>query len=189
LIAHRYVMLLPLAIVEGPVLAVIAGLLCTQGFLTPFIVYPLIIAGDMIGDSICYWLGRAARSGRFNRFWLTRRLGNRLGGNREKLDRLMLFFDENQVKTVSLSKITLGVGAAGIAGALLSQGPVSGTAAHRNEYQAGFRRFSAGRYSYPGPFPPLQSNPTYGQRTGYSRRGDESFYAGKSDRPFAFCEI
>jgi membrane protein DedA with SNARE-associated domain len=111
---YRYVVLFPLAIVEGPVLAVIAGLLCTQGFLNPLIAYPVIVIGDITGDSICYWLGRSSRSVRLSHFRLIRYIGSRLGSNGEKLERLRLFFDVNPIKTISLSKITLGVGIAGI---------------------------------------------------------------------------
>src|SRR5450432_4605817 len=54
---YKYLLLFPLAIVEGPIIAVIAGFLCINGFLNLFIVYPIIVAGDLIGDTICYFLG------------------------------------------------------------------------------------------------------------------------------------
>ncbi|HUZ60693.1 MAG TPA: hypothetical protein VMU83_18125, partial [Hanamia sp.] len=58
LLKFRYVILFPLAVVEGPILAVIAGFLCTEGYLNLFIVYTIIVLGDITGDTICYLFGR-----------------------------------------------------------------------------------------------------------------------------------
>ncbi len=105
---YRYFVLFPLAIVEGPIIAVIAGFLCTSQFLNAFIVYPVIVAGDITGDSICYMFGR----------WglppFLKRLGKRLGMSSEKKERVLSYFTANPSKTISLSKIALGVGVAGI---------------------------------------------------------------------------
>lgn len=97
-----------MAIVEGPIIAVIAGLLCTNGFLNLYMVYPIIIAGDIIGDSLCYALGRWGKSDRFagiRKFF---------GLYAERIDRVRSFFVANPIRTISLSKVVLGVGVAGI---------------------------------------------------------------------------
>ena len=100
--------LFPFAIVEGPIIAVIAGFLCTGSFLNPLLVYPVIVLGDIIGDSICYSAGRWGTpkflKNIFNRFTVTKK----------KLDSARIFFDANPAKTISLSKILLGIGIAGI---------------------------------------------------------------------------
>ena len=105
---YRYFILFPLAIIEGPILAVIAGFLCTGGFLNPFIVYPIIVLGDIIGDSLVYIIGR----------WglpvSLKRIAKKLGFNSQKINRARAYFDANPNKTVALSKITLGIGVAGI---------------------------------------------------------------------------
>lgn len=108
LYAFKYPILFPLAVVEGPILAVVAGFLCIQGFLNPLIVYPIIVAGDVCGDSIVYVLGRWGESGRHH--WWSRLIGL----NAEKIGRARRYFNANPVKTVSLSKLILGVGVAGI---------------------------------------------------------------------------
>jgi membrane-associated protein len=105
---YKYLILFPLAIVEGPVLAVIAGFLCTEGFLNPFFVFPVIVFGDLIGDSICYSLGRWGMP----RF--IRKIAWRMGLHPRSIDRARIYFDSNPVRTVFLSKITLGIGVAGI---------------------------------------------------------------------------
>jgi membrane-associated protein len=107
----KYLILFPLAIVEGPILAVIAGLLCIEGFLNPWLVYPIIVLGDITGDSLLYALGRWSHSSHSEEPGRWRRL---IGLSAAKLDRARAYFDQNPVKTVSLSKVILGVGVAGI---------------------------------------------------------------------------
>jgi membrane-associated protein len=108
LTAYKYLILFPLAVVEGPILAVIAGLLCSEGFLNPLIVYPIIILGDITGDSLVYALGRWGKSQRPGRLY---RL---VGLTARKIGRARTYFEDNPIKTVSLSKLILGVGVAGI---------------------------------------------------------------------------
>jgi membrane-associated protein len=105
---YKYLILFPLAIVEGPILAVIAGFLCTGGFLNPFFVYPVIVLGDIIGDSICYSMGRWGAPK------FVRKIAWQLGLHPRSIDRARIYFDSNPVRTVFLSKITLGIGVAGI---------------------------------------------------------------------------
>ncbi len=108
LYAFKYLILFPLAVVEGPILAVIAGFLCIQGLLNPLIVYPIIVLGDICGDSLVYSLGRWGGSRR------QRRWSHLIGLSPEKIDRARIYFNDNPIKTVSLSKLILGVGVAGI---------------------------------------------------------------------------
>lgn len=108
LLKYKYLILLPLAIVEGPILAVIAGFFCTEGFLNPFIVYPIIVVGDVIGDTIIYTFGRWGVPA------FLKKILNKLGLKPANLEKARFYFDSNPKKTISLSKITLGVGIAGI---------------------------------------------------------------------------
>lgn len=59
LIAHGSALILPLAVVEGPVVAIVTGFLAAQGYFDWYWVLPLLICADLIGDIICYWIGRA----------------------------------------------------------------------------------------------------------------------------------
>ena len=104
----KYIILFPLAIVEGPILAVIAGFLCANKLLNPFIVYPIIVIGDMVGDSLCYMLGR------FGVPEFLKRIYKKLGFNPINMDTARYYFNVNHIKTISLSKITPGIGFAGI---------------------------------------------------------------------------
>jgi membrane-associated protein len=105
---YKYLILLPLAIIEGPIIAVIAGFLCSNGLLHLLFVYPVIILGDLIGDSLVYMLGRRG----VPRF--LKMIGFRFGYTSEKAANLRLIFKTNPIRTISLSKITLGIGPIGI---------------------------------------------------------------------------
>jgi membrane-associated protein len=108
LVQYKYLILFPLSIVEGPIVAIISGFLCVSGFFNPLIVYPVILAGDMIGDSLVYILGR----------WgvpeFLKRIARRIGLAAENIEPIRAYFDSNPKKTISLSKITLGIGFAGL---------------------------------------------------------------------------
>lgn len=108
LINYKYVLLFPLAVVEGPVLAIVVGWLCGAGVLRIAPCYAILIAGDMVGDSGFYLLGRMTADGRFER-WAAR-----IGCGPQKVDRIRLWFRENPLRTISASKITLGVGPVGL---------------------------------------------------------------------------
>ncbi len=55
---HPYVALLPLAVVEGPVVTFACGVLISIGKLNPLLALAMVVAGDLIGDAILYSLGR-----------------------------------------------------------------------------------------------------------------------------------
>lgn len=105
---YKYELLFPLAIVEGPILAVIAGFLCINNYLNPFIVYPIIVAGDITGDSLVYMLGRFRVPG------FIKKIAKISGFKPEKIQQVRSYFDANPTRVISLSKITLGIGVAGI---------------------------------------------------------------------------
>jgi membrane-associated protein len=105
---YRYFILFPLAIVEGPILAVIVGFLCINGFLNLFIVYPIIVLGDITGDSIVYMFGRWGVPA------FIKKIAKGFDMNPGKINSVRAYFDSNPTKTISLSKVTLGIGVAGI---------------------------------------------------------------------------
>lgn len=55
---HPYVALLPLAVIEGPVVTLACGVLISVGKLNPLLAFGIVVAGDFIGDAILYSLGR-----------------------------------------------------------------------------------------------------------------------------------
>ena len=49
----------PMAVVEGPIVTVIAAYLAKLGYMTLWGVYLVCVLGDLIGDGMYYWIGRA----------------------------------------------------------------------------------------------------------------------------------
>lgn len=105
---YGYFILFPLAVVEGPIISVISGLLCATKILNPFIVIPVIVSGDVIGDSFYYSLGRWR-----SRKALPKMLRN-FSPSAEKMERVNQYFDAHPIKTIFLSKVILGIGLAGL---------------------------------------------------------------------------
>jgi membrane protein DedA with SNARE-associated domain len=64
--AHGLWLVLPLAVVEGPIVSLLAGVLCAQGLMSWYSVLPLLVLGDVIGDLLAYAVGR------FSQGWLHR---------------------------------------------------------------------------------------------------------------------
>lgn len=64
---HPYLLLFPLAVLEGPVVAMAAGLLVYAGIITWPVAYALIVAADLAGDTLHYLAGRLGRHPRFGR--------------------------------------------------------------------------------------------------------------------------
>ena len=72
LAGYGLVLLLPLAVIEGPIVSVLAGVLCARGVLSWGWVFPTLVFGDLIGDGLYYAAGRLTHS------WL-HRVAPRLG--------------------------------------------------------------------------------------------------------------
>lgn len=105
---YRYVALFPLAVLEGPILAVIAGFLCSRGFLNPWIVLPVIVLGDMTSDSFCFFLGRRGVPEAL------KKIAYRMGFTPERIGRIRHFIQTHPKSFIPLSKITLGIGVLGV---------------------------------------------------------------------------
>lgn len=56
--AHPYAVLLPLAVAEGPLVTIACGVLVAAGQLEFWSVLAIVVAGDLVGDSALYALGR-----------------------------------------------------------------------------------------------------------------------------------
>ena len=104
LFIYRYAVVYPLAIAEGPLLMLISGFLIRTGFFDFWPVYLLLMAGDLTGDVIWYFVGRHGARPLIERYgWLL----SISEGNLEKVERL---FHKHQIKILFISKITMGLG-------------------------------------------------------------------------------
>ncbi|KKQ47448.1 MAG: hypothetical protein US65_C0010G0006 [Candidatus Yanofskybacteria bacterium GW2011_GWC2_37_9] len=109
LLTYKYLILIPLSIVEGPVLMIVCGPLIVLGILNPLLVYLIIVFGDIVGDFAQYYIGY--RGKRFLPYFKI---------TEEKLEKAETYFNENYKKAIVMSKIVYGIGFTGLvaAGAL-----------------------------------------------------------------------
>lgn len=103
---HGSAILLPLSILEGPIVTVLAGYAARLGLVGLVLAYGIVVLGDLLGDSLLYLLGRSGL-GRIPPRWLAR-----AGLVPERLAVLSQHFADKGGRTLILGKITHSAGAA-----------------------------------------------------------------------------
>lgn len=114
LLLYKYAILLPLAILEGPIITVLGGFFAAQGYLNIVIVYVIVIIGDLVGDGIYYAVGR------FGGRKLITKYGHYINVTSVQVERIERHFARHTRKTLVFAKLTHALGivvliAAGIA--------------------------------------------------------------------------
>jgi len=112
LLTYKYLILIPLAAIEGPIVTVAAGFLVTMDIFNPFLVYVVMVIGDIVGDAVIYYIGYS---------------GKKLLGffkiSEEKLEKAKVYFRDNHKKAMITSKLLHGIGFAGLIAAGASHVP------------------------------------------------------------------
>lgn len=113
--AHGLAIVAPLAVVEGPIVTVIAAWLASRDILDLWAVAGVVLAADVVGDLALYALGR----------WGLHRLPkpwrDRLGLNRARLLGLAKHFRAQGNRTLVIGKLTHTAGAAVLVAAGLAK--------------------------------------------------------------------
>ncbi len=104
LTAYKYFFLFPVAVIEGPIVTVIAGFLSSLGHLNIFIAYIVIVVADIIGDAMYYAFGYYGRQ-KFIERW-----GHYLGITMERVERLEKHFSKHTGKTLIIGKLSHTIG-------------------------------------------------------------------------------
>ncbi|MDO8514396.1 MAG: hypothetical protein Q7S50_02515 [bacterium] len=104
LIIYKYWLLLPIAIVEGPMVAFVCGMLVALGYFNPFIAFGILVLGDLIPDGFLYTMGRFARKHTWVKRW-----GTYVGVTEERFSKAEMLWHTHPGKTVLASKFTYGV--------------------------------------------------------------------------------
>lgn len=107
LLTYKYWVLLPLAIVEGPMLAFVCGLLISLGVLSFPITLVILVIGDLIPDTVFYTLGRYGSDSSF-----AKRVAARLGVTDDHFDDAKRLWHEHPGKTMLMSKFAYGISSA-----------------------------------------------------------------------------
>lgn len=94
----------PMAIIEGPIVTVIAAYLAKLGFMSILGVYLVCVLGDLVGDGMYYWIGRLGPAILSER-WLAR-----LGMTEARTLALEGHFANKGGRTLLLGKFTHSAG-------------------------------------------------------------------------------
>lgn len=105
LIVHRYLLLFPIAVIEGPIIAIIAGFLASKQLIGFVPAYLILLAGDVCGDVIYYLIGRWGGMRFINRW------GSKIGLTPARIAKVDRHFIEHGGKTLLFGKWTQTVGA------------------------------------------------------------------------------
>lgn len=115
--SHGAAILLPLSILEGPIVTVLAGYAAKLGIFRVAVAFTIVVLGDIVGDSMLYLLGRRGLR-RIPERWLAR-----LGLVPDRLAALTEHFATQGGRTLILGKITHSAGAAVLVAAGLARMP------------------------------------------------------------------
>ncbi|HEX9503671.1 MAG TPA: VTT domain-containing protein [Patescibacteria group bacterium] len=104
LVHYRYFVLFPISIVEGPIVTVLGGFLASMGQLSVLWVFVVVVLGDLVGDSLYYFLGTKSRN------LAESSVMKFLGITEERLVSLDEHFTKHTGKTLLLGKFTQAFG-------------------------------------------------------------------------------
>ncbi len=97
-IEYKYLILFPVAVIEGPVIAIIAGFLAARGFINFLTAYLVLMLADLVGDTLYYAVGRYGGR-RFIQRW-----GKYIGLKPERLAATERHFELHPKKTLLFGK-------------------------------------------------------------------------------------
>lgn len=104
--SYKYLLLFMGIVIEGPILMVASGFLVLSGFFGLVPAFLVILAGDLLGDVIWYYIGY------FFAEPFLRKYGKFFKISPELFEKAKKLFHENHTKILLISKITIGVGMA-----------------------------------------------------------------------------
>lgn len=118
LLQYAYPLMIPLSLIEGPLVALAGGAGAASGRIDPFLVYAIVMGGGLFQDVTYYWLGRwAIGSGKVRRF------AERVGWVHETLDPLEAAWNEKMFATLVASKFAYGLYAPILVSAGMAEAP------------------------------------------------------------------
>lgn len=102
---YKYWLVFPIAVFEGPLISILSGFLIYLGHLNKYIIFPLLILADLVGDTLYYLVGRyGGRSAAFKKF------GKYFGYHDESEKYIEEHFLNHPAKTLLSAKFTHGLG-------------------------------------------------------------------------------
>jgi membrane protein DedA with SNARE-associated domain len=106
IINYRYLILLPLSFIEGPIIAFIAGTLASLGYFNVYVLFVFFLVRDVAVDLICYLFGRFLGKKEY-----TRRFLNRIHIYEDDIANVRHMWLKHPGKTMFFGKLSYGVAA------------------------------------------------------------------------------
>jgi membrane protein DedA with SNARE-associated domain len=72
ILGYRYWILIPLSILEGPIVALATAALAARGYFNPYVVFCIFIVKDLVVDGGYYYVGRFAVAGQITSRWMAK---------------------------------------------------------------------------------------------------------------------
>ena len=104
LLQYAYPLMIPLSLVEGPIVAMAGGAGVATGKIDPFIAYAIVMGGGLFQDVAFYGLGHLARRSERVRGWI-----ERICAVRRVIDPLHAAWRERMFLTLLASKFAYGL--------------------------------------------------------------------------------
>lgn len=101
---YRYWILLPLAFMEGPILAFVLGSLSALGYFNIFLSFIVLLVGDLVPDAAYYLFGRYGEQKT-----LISRYAAKIGIGAEHFDAIRRLWSKHPAKTMFLTKFAYGL--------------------------------------------------------------------------------
>lgn len=106
LLVYKYLILFPIAAIEGPIISIIAGFIVSLGFLSLPISLITIVIADVVVDSCYYAMGRYGRKQTLDRW------GHLIGLNSQRVARLEQRYAGHIGRSLIFGKLTFVLGVA-----------------------------------------------------------------------------
>lgn len=106
ILQYRYWILIPLSLIEGPIVAFVAGTLASLGYFNPFALAGFFFVRDVLVDGACYALGYFGGQSR-----LAKAILRKIGVTDEHLGEVRMLWNKHPGKTMFFSKLSYGVAA------------------------------------------------------------------------------
>lgn len=116
--SHGIAILAPLAVIEGPIVTVIAAYLARQGLLVMWQVVVCVIVADLAGDVLHYAAGRGMLG------WLPDRTRARLGLTDARMAQMASVYETQGARVLIVAKLTHAAGFAALIGAGAARMPL-----------------------------------------------------------------
>lgn len=104
LLEYRYLVLFPLAAIEGPMLGFITGSLVALGYFNLVPLYLTLVLADVIPDVTYYFIGRYGKEKK-----LVEKLGGKIGVTPERFGILHTLWHTHSIKAMMITKFSYGL--------------------------------------------------------------------------------